>query len=615
MCGIAGYLHLERDRKADISLVKEMTDVIAHRGPDGEGQFVKDNLALGHRRLSIIDLNTGNQPMFSINQEIVIVFNGEIYNYIELRQELVELGHKFKTDSDTEVVINSYKQWGIDCQLKFNGMWAFALFDFKKDTLFVSRDRIGEKPLFYSIYQNTFVFGSEIKSILKYGVSAERNTEVTELYLFLTYIPEPYTYYKYINKLEPGTCCVVSGNNVKVIRYWDLPTIKENHLNTNKKEVYEQFEYLLKDSIKLRMRSDVPFGAFLSGGLDSSSVVSIMSSLSKYPVQTFTIGFKERAFNESELAQEVALKFNTNHHLLNVEPDSFEESLKRVIHHFDEPFGDSSAIPTGYVSREAAKHVKMVLTGDGGDEVLSGYNSYLGIKITDNYNKLPRFIRTAVPNTLGVLSKYVSNHYRYKINRMLNVSSMAALDFNDRMIHKMAYTDYANIKALVSAEKVIPIEDFVSDFYNKLDLKDDFYKMMYFDFKHNLPGDYLVKVDRMSMAYSLEARVPFLDYRLIEYMVQVDKSVKLEGWKTKSVLRNTIGKTLPQNLLKAPKKGFGVPLREWFKANSFEPVLEELCKNNFLNSKVIASIIHENKRGFKDNGNFIWSLFVLKNLK
>lgn len=361
------------------------------------------------------------------------------------------------------------------------------------------------------------------------------------------------------------------------------------------------------------MRSDVPFGAFLSGGLDSSSVVSIMSGLSKHPIQTFTIGFKEKAFNESMLAEEVAIKFKTSHHLFKIDPDSFEESLKKVIQHFDEPFGDSSAIPTGYVSREAAKHVKMVLTGDGGDEVLSGYNSYLGIKITDNYNKLPSFIITTVPRTLAFLSKHVSNNYRYKINRMLNVSSMAELSFNDRLIHKMAYADYASIKALVASEKVITIEDFVSDFYSKLELMEDFYKMMFFDFKHNLPGDYLVKVDRMSMAHSLEARVPFLDHRLVEYMISVDKDVKLEGWKTKSVLRNTIGKTLPNNLLKAPKKGFGVPLREWFKSNSFEHVLGGLCEDNFLNSKVIASLIDDNKKGYRDNGNFIWSLFVLKN--
>ena len=613
MCGISGFFHFSNDQSADLDVLKRMTDCILHRGPDGEGYYVEKNVALGHRRLSIIDLSTGDQPMYSDDKNIVIVFNGEIYNYIELKKELQVLGHVFKTDSDTEVIIRSYQEWGYDCQKKFNGMWAFALFDKNKNELFLSRDRIGEKPLHYAVHKNSFVFGSEIKSILKFGVPEEINMEVTELFLFLTYIPAPHTYYKNIYKLKPVQFLIVKDGQVKELKYWDLPKINESRMNKNKKEVYTTFEALLTDSVRLRMRSDVPFGAFLSGGLDSSSVVAIMSKQSKFPIETFTIGFKEKAFDESALATAVSIHFKTNHHLFNLEPDSFEESLKKVIYHFDEPFGDSSAIPTGYVSKEAAKHVKMVLTGDGGDEVLSGYNSYLGIKITDTYNRLPKFLRRGVPKALNSVSKYVSNDVRYKLNRMVNVSSMAELDFNDRFIHKMAYTDYGYIKALVGNEKVIPIEDFISDFFASVDVKDDFYKMMYFDFKQNLPGDYLVKVDRMSMAYSLETRVPFLDHRLIEYMVQVDKSVKLEGWKTKSVLRNTIGKSLPDSLLTAPKKGFGVPLREWFKADSFEPILESLKSLGFLNTNAISAIVDENRSGARDNGNFIWSLFVLKN--
>ncbi|MBI1838102.1 MAG: asparagine synthase (glutamine-hydrolyzing) [Flavobacteriia bacterium] len=613
MCGITGYIHLNNEQKAEKEIIRRMTDCISHRGPDNEGYYIEKNIALGHRRLSIIDINTGAQPMLSQDNRVILSFNGEIYNYIELRNELKKLGCIFKTESDTEVIIQAYLKWGIDCQQKFNGMWAFALYDKQSHELFLSRDRIGEKPLHYSIFNNTVIFGSEIKSIIEYGVPAEINTELIELYLFLTYIPTPFTFFKNILKLKPGHYIRIKNNFVQELKYWDLPEIDEGNMLTDKRQIYETFSELFTDSVKLRMRSDVPFGAFLSGGLDSASVVATMSKHSKFPIETFTIGFKEKAFDESFLADAVAQKFKTNHHLNIVNQDSFEDSLHRVIHHFDEPFGDSSAIPTGYVSKFASEKVKMVLTGDGGDEILSGYNSYLGLKISEYYNRFPKFIKNTIPAALNKIAPYTSNGIRYKINKLHNISSTAKLNFNDRMIQKMAYTDYINIKNLIGDQKVYQIEDYVSDFYNKLPVKDDFYKLMYSDIKQKLPDDYLVKVDRMSMSHSIETRVPFLDYRLIEYMVQVDKNVKLQGWEKKSILRKTIGKELPQSLLKAPKKGFGVPLREWFKADSFENQLNNLSNIDFLEQSVLRKIIQQNNSGEKDNGNFIWSIFVLQN--
>lgn len=614
MCGIAGIFHFDKERQADKALLKEMTDSISYRGPDGEGYYLKNNLGLGHRRLSIIDLSTGGQPMFNEDKTIVLVFNGEIYNYIELRDELRKFGYTFKTSSDSEVIIKAYEKWGIDCQNKFNGMWAFALWDNAKKQLLLARDRIGEKPLHYAIFDNTFLFGSEIKSIIAYGMDKIPNYDLLDIYLTLSYIPAPYTFFKNIHKVKPGHCLIIQDSSVKEHKYWDLPEIDEDNMQTDKKKVYQNFSNLLTNSVKIRMRSDVSYGAFLSGGLDSSSVVSIMSKISSFPVETFTIGFKEKSYDERDLASAVARKFETNHHEYIVEPDSFNEALAKVSYHYDEPFGDSSAIPTGYVSRFAASKVKMVLTGDGGDEVLSGYTTYQGEKFASQYQKLPKWFKNSVPFLLSQVSKPLKSSIRYKFNRMYDVCYSSNLQFLDRYITKASWIDIPNLKKLVGDQNVYSVNDFISDLMKKCSYKDSFYKLMYLNLKLSLPDDMLVKVDRMSMAYSLETRTPFLDYRLIEYMVGVHKDIKMKKYDRKTILRNTIGLSLPQEILSAPKKGFAVPLREWFKGNSFDQKLKDLKDTiPFLNKEVIESLVNLNKTGKKDYGNFIWMLFNLKN--
>lgn len=611
MCGISGYLHFDDERKASKVLIKKMNDLLTHRGPDGEGFHVSKNIALGHRRLSIIDLHTGEQPMYSEDGKIILIFNGEIYNYLELREELIQLGNKFTTSSDTEVIINAYRTWGIDCQNHFNGMWAFALWDDSKQQLFLSRDRIGEKPLHYSVYDNTIIFASEIKSILAYGVPKIPNLDFLEIYLTLGYIPAPFTFYKNINKLRAGYCLIINGDNVREHKYWDLPEIEERKMITDEKKVYENFESLFSDSVKLRMRCDVPYGAFLSGGLDSSSIVAEMSDISSFPVETFTIGFKEKQFDERELASLVANKFRTNHHEYIVKPAMFDESLTNIAYHYDEPFGDSSAIPTGYVSRFASSKVKMVLTGDGGDEVLSGYTMYQGEKFASQYRKLPAMIRTSIPSFISGISRPIRGSLRYKLNRSKAITNASNLTFNDRFLSKAAYVDLSLVKQLVQSEKVYPIEDFLKDTLANCTYKDSFYKLMYLNLKLSLPDDMLVKVDRMSMAHSLETRTPFLDFRLIEYMAHVHKNIKMKNYERKTVLRNTIGKKLPPAILTAPKRGFGVPLREWFKEKSFEKKLNELENIPHLNDKIIKQIIEDNKSGKSDYGNFIWMLTIL----
>ena len=615
MCGIAGILHFDTEKTIDLSEIKKMTDIISYRGPDGEGFYIHNNLALGHRRLSIIDLNTGDQPMFSDDKSIIIVFNGEIYNYIELKDELTKYGHNFRTDSDTEVIIKSYQQWGLECQNKFNGMWSFALWDEKKQQLLLSRDRIGEKPLHYAIFENTLVFGSEIKSISAYGMPRIPNLELLEIFLSLSYIPAPYTFYKNIYKLKAGHCITICGNELMEYQYWDLPEIDENNMFSNRNEIFENFESLFKDSVKIRMRSDVPYGAFLSGGLDSSSIVALMSEISSFPVETFTIGFKEKYFDERHLAMLVANKFHTNHHEHIVEPDTFYESLNNVVYHYDEPFGDSSAIPTGHVSKFAASRVKMVLTGDGGDEVLSGYTIYQGEKFSSHYQKLPEWFRKGFPSFITQFSSPIKGSVRYKLNRVQDVCYSSNLDFQNRYLSKAASIDLPAIKQVTKGLTVFPIEEFLHDFMRKCTYKDSFYKLMYLNLKLSLPDDMLVKVDRMSMAYSLETRTPFLDYRLIDYLAHVHKDIKMHHFERKTILRKTIGPMLPKSLLTAPKRGFGIPLREWFKDDSFTEILYNLEETiPYLNKSVVSKIAKMNQNGEKDYGNFIWMLFIFKKI-
>lgn len=613
MCGIAGFLHFDQDRTADRALVKKMADTLIHRGPDGEGFYCHKNLALGHRRLSIIDLTTGDQPKFDEDRKLAIIFNGEIYNYIELREELKGYGHKFQTDSDTEVILKAYKQWGVEFQNKLNGMWAIALWDESKQQLLLSRDRIGEKPLFYSIYDRTLVFGSEIKSLLAYGIPPDPRLEVTELYLTLGYVPVPYTFYKNVKKLEQGHYLLVRAGQVQDLTYWDVPQIDEENMIRDKASVYKKFEELLYDSVRIRMRSDVPFGAFLSGGLDSSSIVALMSEMQKEPVKTFTIGFKEKVFDESRLARQVAEKFKTDHFERFLEPSLFDQSLSKILNQFDEPFGDSSAIPTGNVSQIAVQKVKMVLTGDGGDEVLSGYNAYIGEKFARSYQRIPGFVRRAIPPTARAFSLLFKGQRRYQMNRMVKLVTGSGYSLTDRISGKL-WCDPALARELIGFnEPQIRLADYLDQLFRQYPAKNSFYGLMYFHMKVLLPDDFLTKVDRMSMSHSLETRVPFLDHRLVEYMMRVHMDVKMEGYQRKSVLRNTIGKRLPSDLLMAPKKGFSLPLRDWFRQGEFSNRLEDLSATDFgLNKKVVKRISDENKSGVQDYGNFIWMLFVLR---
>ncbi|MCP4976130.1 MAG: asparagine synthase (glutamine-hydrolyzing) [Maribacter sp.] len=615
MCGIAGIFNFDLDRSISKDVLKRMADTIAHRGPDGEGYFIDAFVGLAHRRLSIIDLEGGNQPMFNERRDISIVFNGEIYNYIELKYELIKHGHSFVTTSDTEVIIKAYEQWGFACQEKLNGMWAFAIWDAREQHLFLSRDRLGEKPLNYMLYKNTFLFGSEIKSILAYTGDLEPDDEMHELYMFLGYIPAPYTYYKSIKKLAAGNFLVVKKNKVNEHTYWDLPDISENDLLKDKKQVTSRLNELLYDSVNIRMRSDVPYGAFLSGGLDSSCIVSTMSEISSHPVKTFTIGFNEKAFDERDNARIIADMFRTEHTEEIVDKSSLEQSIQKVLHHFDEPFADPAAIPTSFLAKSASQHVKMVLTGDGGDEVFAGYSNYQSELFAKKYqNSIPGFLKNVLPGMVGLMASVVTGNSRYKLNRIKRVLDSFNVSFDERLITKFVKIPPSEMKLLMN-NNYYPINDFISSTLNNCKLKDPFYRLNYFNLKISLPDQMLIKIDKTSMANSLETRAPLLDYRIVELMYQVDKSLKMPTYTDKGVkhmLKSVMKNKLPNEILNRRKQGFEVPLREWFKDRVFENVLNSTNSSIALNNTMIKKLIEENNKGQFDHGTLLWRILLLQ---
>jgi asparagine synthase (glutamine-hydrolysing) len=610
MCGIAGIFYFDKQQRVDAGRLKRMSDVIAHRGPDGEGFYINGRVGLAHRRLSIIDLSTGAQPMYSDDGNIVIVFNGEIYNYVELQQELESLGHQFKTRSDTEVIIRSYQQWGVDCQQKFNGMWSLAIWDDRQQQLFITRDRMGEKPLNYGVFDQTFLFGSEIKSLGAYGAKLAPDPEMLELYLFLGYIPEPYTFYQNIKKLKAGHYLLIRENEVKEYLYWDLPALDENRLLTDNDEVTREFSRLFNDSVRIRMRSDVAYGAFLSGGLDSSSIVGIMSQNSSKPVETFTIGFNEKKFDERAMAQIVADRFRTRHHEQVVEPASLDEALQNILFHYDEPFADPAAIPTGFVSKYAAETVKMVLTGDGADEVLAGYSSYQGEAMAVSYQRLPKLARNMLPGMIRAFSGILTGGLRYKANRAARVLHNFNAPFQERLISKSLKIPVMDMKTLYSGN-TLRVEDFIQDVFKNVTLSDPFYLLNYYHLKVSLPAQMLVKVDRMSMAYSIETRAPFLDHRIVEHLYLADKRVKMPGTKSvKNILKQAMKDLLPAEIIHRRKKGFDVPLREWFKGDAFDRQLNQDFGQFGFNGDLVKNLVAENKQGKADHGTLIWRLMV-----
>ena len=580
MCGIAGYLSFTEE-DADVSVVRGMCNQIRHRGPDDEGTYTDGKCGIGMRRLSIIDLNTGHQPIANEDGTVWIVFNGEIYNFHELRTRLEAQGHRFRTHSDTETLIHLYEQEGVDGLQRLRGMFGYAIWDQKLRRLFIARDRFGKKPIYYARLKDRFYFASELKCITALGVPLDIDEEALRLYLQFGYIPDPSSIYKQVRKLPPGHWLTIDQTGkFRMDRYWQLPLPTEDgqqDSSLNEQDVCNDIVSTFDESVRLRMiSSDVPVGAFLSGGIDSSLVVATMSQLSGSPVKTFSIGWEEKDFNELPLAGLVARHYRTEHHEIVVRPDVIQ-LVPKLLRYFDEPFADCSAIPTWLVSEFAARHVKVVLSGDGGDELFGGYHSFFWADERRKYDRIPLPVRAAMSAVSEVLpfAAYGKNYLRA-------ISRPSAVE---RYFESISFNSfYARRRTLDSRWHSPADARFYRQTFGPAVLPDDtdpLSQAMYFEGTAKLAGDILVKVDRMSMANSLEVRCPLLDHILAEHASRIPNSWKTSGGKGKLILLKALKHRLPPELLTAPKKGFGVPLGRWFRGPLRELIRDTLTSAEF----------------------------------
>lgn len=593
--------------------MRAMCDQIRHRGPDDEGIYVDRGCGLGMRRLSIIDLSTGHQPISNEDGSAWVVFNGEIYNYQSLRDSLISDGHRFTSNSDTETIIHLYEQYGIDGIPQLRGMFAYAIWDARRRQLLLVRDRFGKKPLYYSILPKGLFFGSELKCLYPVGVPLEIDDQALRLYFQFSYIPDPLSPYKAVRKLPPGGWLLYDcDGTVRQGLYWKLPLPgMQSPDSMNEDAAANRVREIFDESVRMRMIADVPLGAFLSGGIDSSSVVASMAMQSSERVKTFSIGFEESGFNELPAAALVAKKFNTDHHEIVVRPDSVS-LVSKLVSQFDEPFGDSSAIPTFIVSEFAALHVKVALTGDGGDELFAGYHSFSAVDQLRRVDAVPQLARTLLSR---IADFWPYSFYGKNYLRMISRPTPLTRYF------ELNYTPYFLRKALLQPEWMLPAD---SAFFTQAlgdcllpENADIVSQAIHFETRANLTGDMLVKVDRMSMANSLEVRSPLLDHQLAEFAMSIPYRWNMRNGRGKQILLKAIGDRLPPELLSLPKKGFGVPLALWFRSSLRSLLWDVLTSRTFLDRNIVSEefllrLLKEHEKGRRDNSHWLWRLLMLE---
>jgi asparagine synthase (glutamine-hydrolysing) len=593
-----------------------MCKTLIHRGPDDEGYFIEHNVGLGMRRLNVIDLVTGHQPISNEDGRIWIVFNGEIYNYRELRKELEKAGHEFSTKTDTETIIHAYEEYGEDCVTKLNGMFAFAIWDSLEQKLFLARDRLGIKPLYYFVTEDCLVFGSELKAILEYEeIPRKIDLEALDSFLTFEYIPAPLSIFKGIKKLLPGHILTLQDGKVTIHRYWN---IQFNSFKGNEEELGQALYDLLKDAVRMRLISDVPLGAFLSGGIDSSTIVCMMSEMMDQPVKTFSIGFEDASYNELQYARTVSQHFGAEHHELTIQPDAVK-LVEDLVGYLDEPFADVSIFPTYLVSQLARRNVTVVLSGDGGDELLAGYEWYIADKIERYYHKMPAVVRTQY---LPKVVKYLPPTSRKKgfINKLKRFVEGSVI--HDSLQHfRWNVFMTAEKKSYLYGETLKNSVDGFSAYspmiayLNAFETADALWQQQFADIKTYLVDDILVKVDRMSMANSLEARTPFLDHRVVEFAAALPSHLKLNGFKTKYLLKRCMATKLPREILNRKKEGFSIPIKNWLK-QELRPLMQDVLspkrieKEGLFNATYIEKLKSEHLRGVANHSHQLWSLMV-----
>lgn len=620
MCGITGIFDTRGRSDIDRTVLHRMNESQFHRGPDEGGLHVEPGLGLGHRRLSIIDLSTGQQPLYNEDQSVCVVFNGEIYNYQELIPELQALGHVFHTRSDTEVIVHAWESWGERCVDRFRGMFAFALWDRNQQSLFLARDRLGVKPLYYALLDDgNFLFGSELKSLLAHGgLKREIDPYAIEEYFALGYVAEPRAIFKQARKLPPAHTLLLRRGQVvgQPKEYWDVRFSLDNPISD--RDACAELTARLEESIRLRMISEVPLGAFLSGGVDSSAVVAMMAGLSKTAVNTCSIGFSDPAFNETEFAKTVADRYQTNHYLDMVESDDFDliDTLARL---YDEPYADSSAIPTYRVCELARKHVTVALSGDGGDESFGGYRRYrLHLMEESMRSALPLGLRRPLFGTLGKL--YPKADWAPRVFRAKTTFEALARTSAEAYFHSMSLIRTPMRRRLFSDSLNSALGGYNAlnvfhEHAKKAGTDDPLGLIQYIDLHTYLIGDINTKVDRASMAHSLEVREPLMDHPLVEWLATLPSHLKMRGSESKYLLKKSMEPLLPPDIMYRPKMGFAVPLSRWFRGPLRQRVRDTLLKgqiaeSGWFNPEVIKKIVEQHESGLGDHSTPIWTLLM-----
>ncbi|MEZ5428956.1 MAG: asparagine synthase (glutamine-hydrolyzing) [Pyrinomonadaceae bacterium] len=619
MCGIVGIVN-SNSRAVDRRVLERMNEAIVHRGPDEDGFYLKEDVGLAMRRLSIIDLASGQQPIFNQDKTKAIVFNGEIYNFRQLREDLEKLGRTFYTNSDTEAIIHLYDEYGTDCVDHLRGMFAFAIWDERRKELFVARDRVGKKPLLYSHQPNgDLIFGSEFRALLTHpDVGREVDHQAIDAYLSYLCVPAPQTAFRQIRKLEPGHWLRWREGRIEIKRYWQPDFSRK--IKISEEEAIEETTRILRESTRLRMISEVPLGAFLSGGVDSSAVVALMAEASEKPVKTFSIGFEEQDFSELKYARRVAEHVGAEYNEFIVKPNALEV-LPTLVEHYGEPYADSSAIPTYYVSKETRKHVTVALNGDGGDESFAGYERHAAMRLAEIYHRFPGFARKILfekPISLIPTSELKKSRVR-DVKRFLQAAGLPRVEryfrwvstFN-RDAKKHLYTREFE-EAVATEDPSVVLEKWFAK-ANGSGLLDT---ILLTDQMTYLPNDLLIKVDIASMANSLEARSPFLDHTLIEFAASLPENLKMKRLETKSLLKKAAARLVPPEVIYRRKMGFGVPIGKWFRTGMKDFVREILLSEKALGRGIVKpemleKYVSEHTNAERDHAFQIWTLLMLE---
>ena len=643
MCGIAGWINLDSNELSQNGepILHSMCDRIVHRGPDSEGLWLDDRVALGMRRLSIIDLHTGDQPVFNEDRSVIVMMNGELYNYREVRAGLEKSGHRFTTQSDTEILPHLYEEYGDALVDHLNGMFAFALWDTRKKKLLIARDRFGEKPLYYGVFDGKLIYASEPKALLAHpSVRAELDLDALRHYLSFDYVPAPMSIYKGIYKLPASHLLTIENGEVKTRRYWKLTWQKNAEARTSVRaksngdtntlptgrvsapidRAAAELRDLLFDAVRMRLVSDVPLGILLSGGIDSSTVAAFATQHATEKVKTFSIGFEEDSFDESKYARLVANHLNTEHYEDHLSAEKAGDLISEIGTWLDEPLSDGSLIPTYLLSRFVRKHVTVALGGDGGDELFAGYPMYFGHKMAAIYDAIPRFLRAGiiepVVNNLPVSTKNLS--FDYKAKRFVAASKYDAVTRHHSWFGSFSIGDQDRLLSKdVLAASSGDIYRGAKELLKTTDAITEIERMQFLDINFYMAEDILTKVDRAAMAVSLETRAPFLDPRVAQFAASIPLDYKLKGNKGKYILKKAVADLLPKTILQRPKKGFGIPIAEWLKGR-LNPLLHDmlspsrLYEQGLFNSEYIQRLIAEHETGKASHHKELWTLLVFQ---